>query len=111
MNPTSLQAQMAALVAQHGESVTLNRGGVTRSVKALFEPANAAVVATYFDDNTAVGLVRPCVQVFFDATVSGTDDPPQVLDTFTRDGRAFTVQKVQFHRLGDTVLLVTALAD
>ena len=93
--------------------MTLNRGGDTRGVRALLEPANAAVIATYFDDNTAVGLMQPCLQVFFDATVSGTvgsAGPPALLDTFTRDGRSFTVQKVQMHRLGDAVILIAALA-
>ena len=40
---------------------------------------------------------------------AGTLGPPQVDDTFTRDGRPFTVQKVQLHRLGDTVVLIAAL--
>ena len=114
MTPATVQTQMAALVAQYGESVALDRGGVTRAVRGLFAPANGVVVATYFDDNAAVGLVRPCVQAFFDATVSGTAGtlgPPQINDTFTRDGRPFTIQKVQMHRLGDTVVLIAALCS
>jgi len=106
-----IQSQVAALVAQFGEPVTLDRGGATRTVQALFEPANAAVIGTYFDDNAAVGLIRPCVQALFDGTTGGTNDPPQGGDTFTRDGRTFTVQRVQNHRLGGTVVLITALCD
>ena len=112
MTGSEVQAKFTALVSQYGESVTLNRGGVDRGVRAVFEPANSAVIATYFDDNAAVGLVRPCVQAFFDATMSGTAGTlggPQVNDTFTRDGRPFTVQQVQPHRLGDSVILITAL--
>ena len=54
-----VQAQVHGAGAQYGESVTLDRGGVDARVRAVFEPANAAVIATYFDDNAAVGLVRP----------------------------------------------------
>ena len=123
LSPAAVQAQLTALVSTYGETITLDRGGDNRTVKIFLEPANANVIATYFDDNTAVGLIRPVVQVFFDATMSGTNPgggtgpqpgnsagPPQVLDTFTRDGTAYALQRVQFHRLADTVVLITALA-
>ena len=111
MTGPQMQAQLAALIGQYGEPVTLNTGGATRAVRAIFEPANGAVIATYFDDNAAVGLTRPCVQALFDGTTAGTNQPPQVNDTFTRDGRPFTVQRVQNHRLAGTVVLICALCD
>lgn len=112
MTGADVQGKFTALVSQYGESVTLDRGGVVRDVRTIFEPANSAVIATYFDDNAAVGLVRPCVQAFFDATMSGTAGTlggPQINDTFTRDGRPFVVQKIQNHRLSDSIILITAL--
>ena len=111
MTGPQMQAQLAALVAAYGEPAALSTGGTTRAVRLFVEPAPGAVIATYFDDNAAVGLTRPCVQALFDGTTSGTNSPPLVGDTFTRDGRPFTVQKVQFHRLSSTVVLITALCD
>ena len=111
LSPAVVAAQLTALVAAYGEPVTLDRGGTTWAVQMFLEPANAQVISTYFDDNAAVGLIRPCVQVFFDATVSGSNNPPQILDTFTRDGRSFTVQKIQNHRLSSTLVLISALCD
>ncbi len=114
MTGAQAQGQVAAALASYGEPIDLNRGGVHRTVAAFVEAANTAVISQFVDDNTAVGLVRPCLVVWCDGTMSGTFGAlgaPQVGDTFTRDGRAFQVVKVLAHRLSATLVLFSSLCD
>lgn len=114
LSPASIQALVANLVGSYGEPVTLDRGGVTRTVEAFFEAANTTMISQFVDDNTAVGLVRPALIMHTDGTMSGTSGSqgaPNVGDTYTRDGRSFQVVKVLTYRLSTTVILYASLCD
>ena len=114
LDPAATQAQVAAVLSEYGEPVTLDRGGVHRTVRAFFESANGSVIEQFVDDNTAVGLVRPALVLLCDGTMSGTFGTlgaPNVGDTFPRDGRTYEVVAVLTHRLSATELLFSALCD
>ena len=111
LSPSAVQAQLTALVGTYGEPTLMDRGGITVTQPVFFEPASRTVLETYLDDNTIVGLVFPALQGFWDATTGGSDRPPQVNDTFVRDGVTYAVQRVQRHRLAGTVVLISAIAS
>ncbi len=102
------QARVSAGFRRFGETVTTERAGVGRDRRGVFAPLDLSASSVYFDANEAVGLVRPGLLFYLD----GADaDPPLAGDIFTRDGRLWTVRKVQTFRLGDTPLLVVAVCD
>ena len=114
LSPTAVQAQVSALVAQYGEPVDLNRGGVHRTVRAFFDSADTALISRFVDDNTAVGLIRPAIVMLCDGTMSGTVGTlgaPNVGDTYPRDGRTFQVVKLLTFRLSSTVIVYASLCD
>ena len=111
LSPAAVAAQLTALVEAYGEPTLMNRGGITVTQPVFFEPASRTVLETYLDDNTIVGLVFPALQAFWDATTGGSNDPPQINDTFVRDGLTYAVQRVQRHRLAGAVVLISALCS
>ncbi len=102
------QARVSAGFERFGEAVMTERAGAARTRRGVFAPLDLSASSVYFDANEAVGLVRPGLLLYLD----GADaDPPLAGDIFTRDGRLWTVRKVQAFRLGDTPLLVVAVCD
>ena len=102
------QARVSAGFGRFGETVTTERAGIGRERQGVFAPLDLSAASVYFDANEAVGLVRPGLLMY----LNGADaDPPLAGDIFTRDGRLWTVRKVQTFRLGDTPLLVVAVCD
>ena len=100
--------RIGALFARAGEGFDLTRAGVTAPRVGLFAPMDNGTAGLYFDANEAVGLVKPALMVYLD----GADpDPPGGGDIFFRDGRLWTVRKVQVFRLAGTALLVLGLCD
>lgn len=99
--------RLAALLARAGEDVTLSRAGVDLPRTGLFAPLDNGASGVYFDANESVGLQKPALMLSLD----GAADPPQAGDVFSRDGRLWTVRKVQVFRVGGTALLTLALCD
>ncbi len=102
------QARVSAGFERFGETVTVERAGIGRDRRGVFAPLDLSASSVYFDANEAVGLVRPGLIFYGDG---GDSDPPLVGDIFTRDGRLWTVRKVQTFRLGGTPLVVEAVCD
>jgi hypothetical protein len=115
-----IQSRLAGFLASYGEPLTFLRGGTggtQTDYVGLCTPAPRGgsllqdTQEAYFDDNTLAGLVQPVLSVYLDGTCSGTDRPPQVLDTFTRDGVTYAVQKVAARRVGAVVVCYLVLAS
>ncbi len=119
--PASLiQSQLSLLLAGYGEPLVFDRNGAGGTFTAytgfcVSAPRGGSLLVdtqeAYFDDNELSGLVQPVLSVYLDGTCSGTNDPPQILDTFQRDGRSYTVRKVGLHRVGPTVVAYIAFCD
>ncbi len=119
--PASLiQSQLSLLLASYGEPLVFDRNGTggtftTYTGFCVNAPRGGSLLVdtqeAYFDDNELAGLTQPVLAVFLDGTCSGTNNPPQILDTFTRDTRPYTVRKVGLHRVGSTVIAYIAFAD
>ena len=99
--------RLGALFARAGESLTLSRAGTDLPRTGLFAPLDNGAAGAYFDANESVGLLKPALMLY----TEGTADPPQAGDVFTRDGRLWTVRKVQVFRVAGTALLTLALCD
>jgi hypothetical protein len=117
---STIQSQVAAFLADYGEPLTVARGGsggtATAYVGYCVNAARGGSLLqdsqeAYFDDNELAGLIQPVLSVYLDGTCSGTNNPPQILDTFSRDGRPYTVRKVGLHRIGSTVVAYVVFAD
>ena len=113
----TIQAQVAALLAGYGEALSFTRSGAATAYVGLCLPAPRGgsllqdSQEAYFDDNELAGLVQPVLTVYLDGTCSGTNNPPQALDTFTRDARNYTVRRVGLHRVGAAVVAYLVFAD
>ena len=104
--------RIRAIFARSAEAITVERAGVGRDRRALLAPMNNAEAAVYFDANESVGLIKPSLSAWFEGEdVPGGAGPPLIGDIFTRDGRLWTVRKVQIFRKGNRALLVLALCD
>ena len=103
------QRRIAALFRLYGEGVTMNHTGHDRTLNAWFAPLGSVPVATYFDDNEALSLVRPVLAMYLDGTWAG--DPPNEGESLTRDGRIFLVRRRVIHRLAGVPLLVLVISD
>ena len=99
--------RIGALFARHGEAVTLHNPSADHAVLGLFTVADGPLVAQYFDSSEALDLIRPVLAVYLDPTVY----VPVVGDTFSRDGRLFTVRRVGLYKECGTALLLAALCD
>ena len=102
------QARVSAGFERFGEAVTTERAGAARTRRGVFAPLDLSAASVYFDANESVGLVRPGLLFYLDGADS---DPPLAGDIFTRDGRLWTVRKVQAFRQGGTVLVYLMLCD
>lgn len=112
MDPTQIAALITQQMALYGTPITMSRGGVHTTYTAMTDHANSEVIATYFDDNDAAGLTFPVMVMYLDATCSGTNNPPQNLDSFTYAGRDYSVAlNAQPFYMAGGVILYVALCD
>lgn len=94
MTPSEVASLIASQIAVYGNPITMSRGGTHTTYTVMTDHANAQVISTYFDDNTAAGLVHPVMVIYLDATCSGTNNPPQNLDSFTFGARNYSCQMI-----------------
>ena len=99
--------RLGTLFAGSAEGFTLERAGETSGRRAFFAPMDNGTTSVYFDANEAVGLTKPALM----GGLEGSGDAPLEGDIFTRDGRLWTVRKVQAFRQGGTVLVYLMLCD
>ena len=111
MNPAALAALLTELLGQNGRPVTFSRGGVRTTITCISDHANPTTINTYFDQNNAVGFTYPVQALYFDATCSGTNNPPQNLDSYSLDNRNYSVQICAPFYLGSEIVMYIALAD
>ncbi len=100
--------RVSALFVRYGEGFTLIRAGENRPCRGLFAAMDSPTTSAYFDANESVGLERPALSLYLDGALP---DPPLPNDVFFRDGRLWTVRKIQIFRQGNTPLLMLALCD
>jgi hypothetical protein len=112
MDAAQIAALLTAQIAQYGSPITISRGGVDTTYTVMTDHANNEVIETYFDANDAAGLTHPVMVIYLDATCSGTNNPPKNLDSFTYNGRNYSValNAAPFSMSGEVILYVT-LAD
>lgn len=99
--------RIQALFALHGEAMTIHNPGGDHAVLSLVTVADGPLVTEYFDSSESLDLVRPIFAVYLDPTAY----VPSVGDTFTRDGRSFTVRRVGLYKECGAALLLLALCD
>ena len=99
--------RIRAMFAGSAEGFTLERAGDGSGRRGFFAPMDNGTTSVYFDANEAVGLVKPALMGWLE----GDGEAPQEGDIFTRDGRLWTVRKVQAFRQGGTVLVYLMLCD
>jgi hypothetical protein len=107
-----LQQMILSQMEQYGEQVTLSRGGTNTTYWVFSDhPSNYFLQTNFFDSNELAGLAQPLTSLYLDGTCSGTNNPPQLLDTFVRDGFTWTVRKVGTWRLFNVVAIYLVMAS
>jgi hypothetical protein len=106
IDPATIVSLLSGAINSIGQPLTMSRGGVNTTYHCVIDHANAEIVATYFDANTAAGLTHPVAIVFLDGSCSGTNNPPQNLDSFSYAGRTYScaMNAAPFNFGGDVIL-------
>ena len=99
-----VEQRLAAAHRRVGEQVTLVRGAEARTVWAQVGVMSTSFRNARFTSPEYSGWDLPALVV----RVAG-HDPAAAGDTFTRDGRAFTVRQVEYARVSDQVVLTVLL--
>lgn len=112
IDPASIVALVSSAIEAIGTNLTFSRGGVDTTYKVILDHANAAIIATYFDDNTAASLTHPVAVIIMDGTCTGTNNPPANLDSFVFAGRTFScAMNAAPLYVGGDIVLYTVCAD
>lgn len=105
----NVQRPLTAAFVHYGETITITRSGAAQPPQQGFcAPMDNSTTGVYFDANEAVGLLKPALILYLDAT---TATVPVTGDIFFRDGRTWTVRKIHFFRISNTIVLILALCD
>jgi hypothetical protein len=99
-----VEQRLAAVHRRVGEQVTLVRGAESRTVWAQVGVMSTSFRNARFPSPEYSGWDLPALAV----RVAG-HDPAIVGDTFTRDGRTFTVRQVEYARVSDAIVLTLLL--
>jgi hypothetical protein len=106
------QKRLAGLFAQSAASVTVTRGGVDHTSSCFYEPMDNNTANLYFDGNEEVGLVRPALMLWLQASAEVLVGDVFTYDILTRPGGdLYTVRKLYYFRQGTTPLVLLALCD
>jgi hypothetical protein len=92
--------RVLALLEKKGELFTLG----ANSYYGVFKPLDSGTMRTYLDDVEVMAVVKPALLLITHANV-----PVAVNNQIVRDGRIYTVLKIVKHRLGNSIMAITAV--